>query len=831
MNKTNTRAMKNIDLLKAFILASCLLFSNLAAAQCSNDTIPPICIAPSDTTMTLAEWNALGISYTNLPAMQAIFGTPFISDNCPGVFLDELPPDHITSNQCSGEEIVRYFRAVDLAGNFSSIVRQVIELTFDYAPTYTISVPGDFMPGDTVEQLIKIDSVANGIVANTFNDILFDFDCDNIIDRTVRQWTVLDWCSGGPEIELPRLDMNNDGTVGDAYDITHIGDSVFVIDAAGAPIMVLGPKSGLFLYTQLLNHTGQNSLNTITVTGSLFSDTDGNCALDAGENGLALWNFEIVGQASGNAYLVKTDSMGNYSIALCAYDTIFDIRMAIPMNYVGACASEYTQQFPNGASSMTVDIPVALEGGCPLLEVDISLPLIRRCFDNRAYINYCNYSIDTIFDAYVEVTLDSFMTVLTPSIPGSFLGDVWTFDLGDLAPGECGNFNILYNLDCSAELGQAHCVMAHIYPDSLCEPAGANWSGASVEVDALCDGDSIRLSIINTGLGDMSAPLNYIVVEDVLMHSDGDFQLNSGNVMRIPLEANGSTWFLSADQEPGHPGVNLPSVVVEGCGGNNSPGLATAFVHNDANPFISIECRHNQGSYDPNDKQVSPTGIGDDHLVPANTQLDYLIRFQNTGTDTAFTVVIVDTLSAHLDAGSIIPGASSHPYTFEYAEDRVVRFTFNNIMLPDSNVNEAASNGFVKFKIQQQADNPDDTRIENSAAIYFDFNEPVITNNTFVTIGENIFEVVNAAQEVHLPGVLAKVYPNPVREQITFELEGLSLSEGELLIYDQLGKLIATKQIGHSKFDYDCTDLVPGAYWYRVSAANELILTGKLIVY
>jgi len=832
MNKTNTRAMKNTFLLTLFILFSSLLLSNLANAQCANDTIRPICISPADTTLAMADWDALGISYLDLPAMQAAFGVPFVADNCPSVSFVELNPVYNSwSNQCGVETIVRKFHALDLAGNVSDTAEQRIELIFTYSPQYTIHIPGDFHPGDTAEQMLAASNVINGVLAHTYENIFFDYDCDDVIDKTIRQWTALDWCTAGPEIQLPRLDMDNDGIGGDAYDITHIGDSLFVVDTIGNPIMNIGPKSGIFFYTQLLTYTGQQSLNTITVYGSLYSDGDGNCSLDAGENNLALWDFEIVGQASGDVYSIKTDSMGNYSVQLCAYDTIFDVRMAIPMNYVGTCVSEYTHQFPVGADSLMANIPIALETGCPLLEVDISLPIVRRCFDNTAYINYCNYSSDSIFNTYVEVMLDSFMNVLTPSIPGSFMGDLWTFDLGDLAPGECGNFNIIYNLDCSAVLGQSHCVMAHIYPDSLCEPAGANWSGASIEVDATCDGDSIRMSIINTGTGNMSTPLNYIVVEEVLMHSDGDFQLNSGGVMEIPLEANGSTWFLSADQEPGHPGLNLPSVVVEGCGGNVSPGLATAFVQNDANPFISIECAHNQGSYDPNDKQVSPAGIGDEHLVPANTQLDYLIRFQNTGTDTAFTVVIVDTLSTHLDAGSIIPGASSHPYTFEYAEDRVVRFTFNNIMLPDSNINEAASNGFVKFKINQQEDNPDDTRIENSAAIYFDFNEPVITNNTFVTIGEKIFEVVNAAQEVHLEGVAAKVYPIPATEQITFELDGLQLSEGQLLLYDQLGRLAGTKQLKQSKFDYDCSELMPGIYWYQISNTDHLIVTGKLIVY
>ena len=58
-------------------------------------------------------------------------------------------------------------------------------------------------------------------------------------------------------------------------------------------------------------------------------------------------------------------------------------------------------------------------------------------------------------------------------------------------------------------------------------------------------------------------------------------------------------------------------------------------------------------------------------------------------------------------------------------------------MLPDSNVNEPASHGFIKFRIQQKASNPTGARIENTAAIYFDYNAPVLTNTTWHTIGND----------------------------------------------------------------------------------------------
>ncbi len=72
------------------------------------------------------------------------------------------------------------------------------------------------------------------------------------------------------------------------------------------------------------------------------------------------------------------------------------------------------------------------------------------------------------------------------------------------------------------------------------------------------------------------------------------------------------------------------------------------------------------------------------------TPIDYQIRFQNTGTDTAFTVVIRDTLSSWLDVESFKVGISDHTFRTDFEGSNILKFTFDHILLPDSNVNEAA---------------------------------------------------------------------------------------------------------------------------------------------
>lgn len=132
-----------------------------------------------------------------------------------------------------------------------------------------------------------------------------------------------------------------------------------------------------------------------------------------------------------------------------------------------------------------------------------------------------------------------------------------------------------------------------------------------------------------------------------------------------------------------------------------------------------------QGSFDPNDKTalpITPAPPGQVRL------LDYLIRFQNTGTDTAFTVVVTDTIEASLNLMSLRNIWASHPYEMYMLPGRVVKWRFRNILLPDSNTNETESHGYLRFQIETNAGLVPGNAIKNDADIFFDFNSPVRTN-------------------------------------------------------------------------------------------------------
>ncbi|MBL7779217.1 MAG: T9SS type A sorting domain-containing protein [Chitinophagales bacterium] len=169
-----------------------------------------------------------------------------------------------------------------------------------------------------------------------------------------------------------------------------------------------------------------------------------------------------------------------------------------------------------------------------------------------------------------------------------------------------------------------------------------------------------------------------------------------------------------------------------------SATFGTNFTHQ---AFITTNCSQGEtlvedslsdivfGSYDPNDKIVYPLKVRkDEAFYDINTTLTYQINFQNTGNDTAFRVVLRDTISDKLDLLSFRMLSASHSYEVNVQGKRGLEWVFKNIMLPDSTTNEPASHGFVKFSIRPNTNMPFNSVIYNSAAIYFDFNEPIFTN-------------------------------------------------------------------------------------------------------
>ncbi len=286
-------------------------------------------------------------------------------------------------------------------------------------------------------------------------------------------------------------------------------------------------------------------------------------------------------------------------------------------------------------------------------------------------------------------------------------------------------------------------------------------------------------------------------------------------------------------------------------------------------------------AYDPNDKLVSPDREGDENYTLFEEDLFYTIRFQNTGNDTAFNVVVRDTLDENLNTSSFRLLASSHQDILrtEIAESQYVTFTFDNIMLPDSNVNFNGSQGYVTYIIQPNEGLDENTVIENTASIYFDFNPPIVTNTTQNTMvsclpietitivasipsGESytlpdgmvvnesgtyttevlneegcpteivitILDVLSSTNSLVWNQYVA-LSPNPTKEYFIFDIQTNEVINHQLDITNIYGQIVLTRNIQNVQTKVNVEHLVSGVYWVQLrNSMNELVAVQKLMI-
>ncbi len=223
------------------------------------------------------------------------------------------------------------------------------------------------------------------------------------------------------------------------------------------------------------------------------------------------------------------------------------------------------------------------------------------------------------------------------------------------------------------------------------------------------------------------------------------------------------------------------------------------------------------GSYDPNDKLATTSSqwSSDLYYIDGDEWIDYTIRFQNTGTDTAFNVVITDTLPPTLDPATFELGVRSHACIPQMSGQGILRFVFPNIQLPDSNTNEPASHGLVQFRIKPKQPLMLGTAIENVANIYFDYNEPVITEPSLLT-AEFSTDVSDAE---HPTGLLI---PNPATDRVRFSDASIAASVRSWEVVSSSGALVLQGSGLIPASGIAIGQLENGAYFLRMHTKNEV---------
>ena len=234
-----------------------------------------------------------------------------------------------------------------------------------------------------------------------------------------------------------------------------------------------------------------------------------------------------------------------------------------------------------------------------------------------------------------------------------------------------------------------------------------------------------------------------------------------------------------------------------------------------------------QGSYDPNDKTETHGGIITPEQLAGNDHLTYLIRFQNTGTDTAFNVIIRDTLTNKLHWSSFEMISTSHPYQLYMIKPHILEFSFPNILLVDSNRNEPASHGFIAYRIKPKSNLSIGDTVLNRAHIYFDYNLPVITNDELTILRNNVVtSVIDLNREAHQ----LLLYPNPSNGLVTVSKKERMAGNAVLQITDTNGMLLQQIQLGKISTDnfnqtIDISGLPSGIYVVKLEVGKTSYLT------
>ncbi len=264
--------------------------------------------------------------------------------------------------------------------------------------------------------------------------------------------------------------------------------------------------------------------------------------------------------------------------------------------------------------------------------------------------------------------------------------------------------------------------------------------------------------------------------------------------------------------------IDIPPVTDAGTVLNYSALITpTANDVNQANNIYSLE-QVVVNSYDPNDITVHEGAF----ITPEQAQQDYLtytIRFQNMGTAEALNVRIANTLEADLNASTFIPVAASHEYRV-VKQGNEVEFIFDDINLPGAQQNEPLSHGFVTYRIKPKSGIALGDTMQNQAAIYFDFNQPVMTNEVFTTV-----QAAAGITEKVLRGF--SMYPNPASGTVTVQLA--NMDSADVLINDVLGKTVLKAKAEGTEQAIDIAALNSGMYFITVTSGGEPV-TKKLIV-
>jgi uncharacterized repeat protein (TIGR01451 family) len=581
----------------------------------------------------------------------------------------------------------------------------------------------------------------------------------------------------------------------------------------------------------LLKSEDDGLVRTNKVAGTVFFDINENNVQDGADAGLEDWLITL--QGDDVTYYATTNEEGQY--VFTADTGVYNLEIFPKNGYWAPSSLTVNNIIVTGTYNLVeIDLPVIAAEDCPELLLDLSAEAVIPCETNEYTVRYLNQGTTDATSVQARIILDrglTFVDATAPSAP-TVVDSLLIFNLPNLPQGEANTFTFRVDAECDVEDGTTFQVFGSIIPDEICEDT-PGWDEASIQIDGYCGPTNVVFTLSNNGIGDLSAPLDYIVIEDDIMGLSQPIVLDPvDETMEIVLPANGSTYRIVAEQSPNHPGASLPTLAIERCGTNQggtySTGMVTMFPEDEQDPFRTVDVQESLFAGNDVNLKGYPFGYNGD-TIAANVDIQYHIRFENTTDSVLKWIAIRDTLELDkLQLATLEAGSSSHPYDMEVYENGELKFKFYNTEL------QPGDKGFVQFKVSQQPDLAAGTEIFNRAELFIGADEfPFMSVQKRHIIGGadlTDFVIINDVNDPSRPQYAVTIAPNPFSESAMITVQGWELGQLQLQVFDGLGRRVSMQVSNTGQFELMRNDMTNGVYYFVLLHEGQMVQTGKVIV-
>lgn len=654
--------------------------------------------------------------------------------------------------------------------------------------------------------------------AYLFSNVILDCDNDGNTDSTIMNGIPITlsqaggmWYSGTLNNGSVTYNSVLSGTYSIGISQAWLNQHGYVVESISPPLINVSPNMSTFTSQIVLNCDSIPNASNLCLSGIAFCDADSNGVYSAGETPLAGALINITN--SGQTMTAYTNANGYYSISYSG--TVGSPTMVwvnqnwLSQNGYTMNSNPFTVLAADCNQQPTANIPINCGGGnsnpnqcvsvvvfcdangngvmnageTPLQNAPITLwgqqnQNVIIYTDSNGYASYCG----NIFSSQAVIAQ---LSANWLSQHGYTISNTILTLLASQNPNP-GYFAV----NCGG--GQAQC--ADLW--STVTP----WIGYYQNSTAY-----IKLNYGNYGPaapGPYTLTLTFPAGVTVITSSLNPGYTISGNTITWNLNS-ALTAFSTYDQIMFNVPAGIPNGTVHSFTSTITPtgNISDCCTANNNGCLVQIV----GNSYDPNDKNVDHA----EQIAPAvQDELTYTIRFQNTGTAPAQNIYILDTLSTNLDWSTFEMIEASHAMHVENLGNGVLRFNFPQIWLPDSTANEPESHGHLVYRVKENAANAEGTEIFNTAYIFFDWNDPIVTNTTYN---------INTSLGVNEAAVQSIVYPNPFQQQVTVRAKSVIES---VSVSDMSGKLLFTQTGESNEMQLDLGSYAGGIYLLNIQTQS-----------